>query len=673
MIINSVRRAKRSYCGHGGAIRSAGEVRASAPIRALVAVIAALLAVQFMPVAAYADGINAQIISGPSAVPFADMYGASLAAPDRYTAAALLLGYSPETISSWDDDTRAKLSNEQTGGQFYYFAENSVQNYFDATEHTGIFKTFLDYVGGTFWNIAQSLYGNNLWAALYTSEELAAAASDLSSILDGGNIGGGGSGGGDTETGTFHLQFTDSGVTLKFNRYYLYQNTVYYPNALDVGGNTTSRSVPDVVYKLTNSNVLTLLQDTTLKVYIWGSDSFSGGGNGSTNLSVMITDDDPVVTTREITYNNQTWTTQVYTWTYHAGKRYYYRNSGSVTSGDGFIYTSSDIPANNSFTTITANLPPTGNGTNVPYYMGAAGGGGDPVVPPTNWPDEPSAPSPPELPEPGTNPTVTPAPWSPVLNPTFDFDLNITTDPTSSDLIDWVQKIYFELKAFHRDAHDWANDFGGGFTKVVQAVNSASSQLYSQLLVIDSSIHDEGLRIRNYMYQMFHWLKDQLDFQNNSFDDNNIVYWLKRIWSKLGSGDINLRPTDPTTEPENWWDWLVKAIQNFLIGLAATSSELISEIADIASQVMHEFPFSIPWDIAAILAALATSPITPKFTFVIPAVEGWWSDVQFVIDLSPFDTAAETIRLMEKLLFTGFLIWKSKDLLDFMDVTKWFN
>ena len=302
-----------------------------------------------------------------------------------------------------------------------------------------------------------------------------------------------------------------------------------------------------------------------------------------------------------------------------------------------------------------------------------SGEGGTTVVPPSNWPEEPSAPTPPELPEPGTNPTVNPTPWQPIIDlPDFSFDLTVTTAPDNDEVIDWLKKIYYELRNFHSDARSWFAEISEGFDDVVSAVNSASSQIYSQLLVIDDHLRTEFQNTRNYLYRLFHWLAKQIDFQTDPYNDSNVIYWLKQIWSKLGGG-INTRPTDPTTEPENWWDWLIRAIQNFLIGLAATSSDLISEFADLISQVMHQFPFSIPWDIAAILGALAAAPITPRFVITIPTVEGWWETFDFVIDMAPFDTAAAVIRTMEKLVFVGFLIWKSKDLLDFMDATKWFN
>lgn len=659
MIINVVRRTMRSYCGHGCAIRGAGEVRASAPIRVLVAVIAALLAVQFMPVAAYADSIDAQIISGPSAVPFADMYGASIAAPDRYTAAAILLGHSPEDISSWDDDTRAKLSNEQTGGRFYYFAENSVQNYFDATEHTGIFKTFLDYVGGTFWNIAQSLYGNNLWAALYTSDEYAAAASDLSSILAGENIGGGGSGGGSGDADTI----TWDTLVLDEKQGDVYNSGNWYP----ISSYTVTAHLDSTLRTAINSDL------NTYKHYFVYLD-FHNGNSTKYTATIMLAN----VDTSQLYFDPTPSSSQLGSLRCPSSgnlryKEYYARTGSSYDITVNHNAKTIDIyfpdGARTYSSTTSASVWNLGNGHGFALSRGVT----TPVVPPTNWPDEPSAPSPPDLPEPGTNPTVTPTPWAPVISPTFDFDLNITTEPTTNDLIDWVKKIYYELRNFHSDAQDWFDEVGKGIESLVDAIDDAEEQIYGELQTIDETVRDEGQKIRDYMYQMFHWLKDQLDFQNNSFDDNNIVYWLKRIWSKLGNGDINLRPTDPTNDPDDWWDWLVKAIQNFLIGLAATSTELISEIADLASQVMHEFPFSIPWDIAAVLAALSTAPVTPVFTVTVPAISGWWNTFDFVIDLHPFDGAAETIRLMEKLLFTGLLIWKSKELLEFMDVTKWFD
>lgn len=660
MIIEAVRRTTRTDCGHGCVIRRAGEARASAPIRALVAVFVALLSVHFMSGTAYADSVNAEIISGPSVVPFADMYGASIAAPDRYTAAAMLMGYGPESISGWDDDVKSKLSNAGTGGQFYVFANNSVQNYFDITEHTGIFQDFFNFVGGAFWNTAQSLYGNNLWAALYTPAELASAKADLERVLSGEDIGGGSGGGSGGVAPNFPLTVTlepgEKTKTTVTNEFWFYfGNRIYTNDVSKIQVNlTNSIQLPSgdfdmfVVVYPSNSN------NTPAKIHIF----LIPVGEGEIRTENGLTG---VYLKSKVTYYRKyeqtvpsgtpySFTDHVLTFSYDISGAAFWSVSGSV----GYISNAAET-----------------NGSTRGFFFSSVNA--EPVVPPTNWPDEPSAPTPPELPEPGTDPIVTPTPWAPVISPTFDFDLNITTEPNSNDLIDWVKKIYFELRSFHTDAQDWFDEVGKGIDGVVKAVDDAQKQIYSELQTIDDTLRDEGQKIRDYMYQMFHWLKDQLNFQNDTFNDSNIVYWLKRIWSKLGNGDINVRPTDPTTDPTGVWDWLIKLIQNFLIGLASSANDLISEMADLVSQVMHEFPFSIPWDIAAFLAAFAAAPITPDVDVTIPAIEGWWGETVISIDLSPYDTAAAAVRAMEKILFAAFLAWKSKDLLEFMDVTKWFN
>ena len=615
------------------------------PGRVLLVALLSMLVVFFAPISAFADTINAEVISGPSEVPVLDMYGASIAAPDRYTAAALLMGYGPEAISGWGDDVKAKLSNEGTGGQFYVFANNSVQNYFDVTEHTGIFQDYFNFTGGAFWNVAQSLYGNNLWAALYYDGELVLAKADLERVLAGEDIGGGSTQ--DGEYFVYDFKSDDpafSGVT-----------SVYVPKSVfNFHGNKLNADTikSGAVEFLSGSN-------GSLQGRIWffsNSDNPEIYPNPNKNLYTSI-----IVT--NATYWNQT---NVVSFTPEIQGSALYLSSNSVIH----VYDNSVKEGN-----YTCNLIIGSQTIANAVFSGqvGGGGGGDPVVPPTNWP-EPETPEPPELPEPGDPVVEPPDPYEPSTGPTFIWNFTNTSEPTdTSNLLEWIKKIFYELKAIHSDLKIWFENLGTAITDGFEAMDNACGQIYDVITENTDELKNQFQALKTYLKQLFNWLGEKMNFQASGYDDTSVIYWLKRIWSKLGNGDINVRPTDPTTDPTGVWDWLIKLIQNFLIGLASSANDLISEMADLVSQVMHQFPFSIPWDIAAFLAAFAAAPITPDVDVTIPAIEGWWGETVISIDLSPYDTAAAAVRAMEKILFAAFLAWKSKDLLEFMDVTKWFN
>lgn len=618
--------------GHGGAYVRKREVRALAYVCSPMAFIVALLAVLLVPNIALADS---SVIWGPSAIPNAEN-GIVVNAPDRYRAAAVALGYGDDAYSAWSDDVKAKLSNESTGGRFYQFAQ-LFGKFDDMLGNDNPITAVISAVGNSFWAIAETLYGDDIWIAGYSSQLIAGAASDLSSILSGDSVGGGGTGVDgdywvfDFKANTGNLQniktvyvskeyITFSGDLLGFDSVIMsgcIKFSSYNPSYNTIGGSAFNLcSDPSLTTEVTDG-VYSLVQSHSGSYF----SSLSGG-----SWSVDKIEDDSLYVhwasgDRNLTYK------------YDYGSKFV----SMATNNVGVLISS----------------------------------GSEPIVPPTNWPDVPAAPSPPDLPEPGTDVPVEPTPWVPVISPTFDFDLNITTEPTSNDLIDWVKKIYFELRSFHSDEQDWFDEVGKGIDGLVDAINDAQEQIYDELQTIDETLRSEGQKIRDYMYQMFHWLKDQLNFQNDSFNDSNIVYWLKRIWGKLGDGDVNVRPVDPTVDPPAWWEWLNKMLDSLLDGLVGVFNELLGGTGDLLEEVIHQFPFSIPWDIAAFLTALAAAPVTPVFDIVIPAVDGWWSQITFHIDLSPYNTTAATVRLMTKLVFAGFLAWKSRELLDMMDVTKW--
>lgn len=73
------------------------------------------------------------------------------------------------------------------------------------------------------------------------------------------------------------------------------------------------------------------------------------------------------------------------------------------------------------------------------------------------------------------------------------------------------------------------------------------------------------------------------------------------------------------------------------------------------------FPFCIPWDLYALLSALAADPVAPSFQwrFYLPNL----IDQTITIDLAAFDTVAQIVRTMELLAFCVGLAFETRNLI----------
>ena len=71
--------------------------------------------------------------------------------------------------------------------------------------------------------------------------------------------------------------------------------------------------------------------------------------------------------------------------------------------------------------------------------------------------------------------------------------------------------------------------------------------------------------LENYMWKCFQWLSKQFDFSFDApeYDDSSILSWLKKIYSKMGTG-IRSKPVDPVVDPVGAWNWLEQLIQGIL-------------------------------------------------------------------------------------------------------------
>lgn len=635
----------------------------------LVLVACLFLAELFMPISAYAQNAGfgyGEIVYGPVANSVGGKYTTDImvVAANNYDAAAYTLGYSRSQVGALELTQRAKMSDPNYGGRFYEYAQ--------LFKHPPKDTEFdLDNPLAKIWDMYNAVYGNeNLWFAGYSQVLHDGAKYDFETILNGGNVEGGGSGGsGENE------EYVEFYGTTPYGQMFITPSsgvpTEYYPASqisacIRVGKDST-----------TYNNMLTRYNEGFTYFYALPANMYRGSltyDYRSVSTLIQSNVELDILVQQSGTNNNK----PAYTYQIKGvstGKIYYYyywQQNITVSSSQLIVGPSATSQSQENISASNYNDSSRQFGAlwvGGPYDI--TGGGG--VVPPDgDWPeDEPDAPEPPELPTP-TDPTIEPPdPYQPTSGNTYIWNSTNVTEPADlTSITDWLSKIFQQLKAMQTDFNSWLQNLSNGQSNIRQAIDNAASQIYGAVNGLQSAISLEFSSLKTYLKGLFEWLSDSMQYENAGYDDSSVIYWLKRIWAKGGNG-VNTRPVDPTTDPGGAWDWLLRLIENLTLNMAASLSDAVSELGDLLSQVITQFPFSIPWDIALFLTALASPPVTPQFTVSIPEIEGWWEQVDFVIDLSPYDTMAATVRTMEKIIFAGFLAWKSKELLSFMDPSTW--
>lgn len=659
--------------GHGRA-RHVPPVRRHVP-RVAMSALMALLVFCIMPVLALADeGMGydwgllgtgygyGEVVYGPVADKNENqriVKTIGVVAANNYDAAAYALGYSREQVGSLDLVQRSKMSDPNYGGRFYEFAQ-----LFGNPDPDVVF-----------WYVYYALYGyENVWTATYDDDLYSGAKADFKTIYDGGEVGEGTESQEPEVTGSYTKFVLDasriatnwpSNATVK-----VYENANLYSYSEYTKDAFLSRIGKSLTVELNTQTFNTLKSqsanyDILISAKTYWPNQNGGYGYGTTDLVFSRFTPDTYTMIEDSNGYNVTSTTYVYyDPSYSLGKFYLDASSGNIVLRD----IGNDTNVNWTYLGRSNNtVGPFGWFRNGAYVMPNS-----PNPPDGDWPEnEPDAPEPPELPTP-TDPTIEPPdPYQPTTGNTYIWNTTNVTEPTDlTSITDWLSKIFQQLKAMQTDLNSWLQNLSNGQTSIRQALDNAASQIYGAVNGLQSAISLEFSSLKTYLKGLFEWLSDSMQFENAGYDDSSVIYWLKRIWAKGGNG-VNTRPVDPTTDPDGAWDWLLRLIQNLTLNLAASLSDAVSDLGDLLSQVITQFPFSIPWDIALFLTALASPPVTPKFTLSIPEIEGWWEQVDFVIDLTPYDTMAATVRTMEKIIFAGFLAWKSKELLSFMDPTTW--
>lgn len=227
-----------------------------------------------------------------------------------------------------------------------------------------------------------------------------------------------------------------------------------------------------------------------------------------------------------------------------------------------------------------------------------------PVYPDYPSPTTPDPPTPPDVPNPGPGPTVTPT------------DNPSNTSTTTVDLTPILEMLRI------------INANIDGFESMMAAhADYVQTVLYA-------------------MYQSFNgWLANisqQLDDWGNALLDElrTANGWLRGIYYKRDTGSGPNTP-DPVLNPTGYGDWWSNLIQK-LLGMLP---DAVTDFVDALRGLSGVFPFSIPWDVSAILGLLSHEPVTPVFDVPLPTIGADGVTVVPVhVDCSAWDGVAGLVR-----------------------------
>lgn len=551
------------------------------------------------------------IVWGPNVVGPDDL-GVMVNTYDKYVAAFSVVtqNLSGVGIGEMDSDMKAQLSNPQTGGAFYTFAQKFTNNNIYLPWYNS------DYFFGSVGHVAQSFYSGlvslyyspeEIFVATYTAGELRDAQRDLLVILDGVSIGSG-----DTSSDKF--------IVSPIGSYYHHSRTEAYlePPYVGIGSCSVEFSYVTNPSSLGLKYFALVIPSDNYRKF--GETSISSIGGISVRLFASATPITVDFTKTEmvlpVTYDCLvSSSSNIYYW-----EKFNLSGWGTRDSTNHTIDFSRDTVLG--FTGV--KLKDSGKneyfipgGTVVgkvlrTYYLSSTLSGT--VIPPSNWPDAPDTPTPepPEVPEP---PAVTP--------------------PEIPDI---------------------------DFTPDIQGILDAMAEHCRH---IRTQIQQSFESLESYLYGLFNWLADRFSYAVEPFDDKNLLYWLKRIYSRLGRGG-NSKPADPVTDPLGFGDWLDTLFTNFLTALF----DLFPGVAQAVGTLATKFPFSLPFDIGLLITSLVAEPVVPQFDLPLYTVDSGGVGVEGAIvsvDMTPFDSAWGAVRIFETMSFTAVLMGRTKDFMEVLE------
>lgn len=654
------------------------------------------------PCGAFALSPNDQgVLWGPTSLGGGNS-GIVVSATNNFDAALWAIGRWNTKIQL-DNPKFAMLSNEGTGGHFYelasYFhsyAEVGTPNWPNAAAVEGY---------------AISLGPDNVWLASVPLSLISDARRDYNTVLNGGSLGGGGAVTGDVLvfSGVPHYSVNSSnkyGIRVPSysttNDLYRYvgSSSDWESESFRFVGNPLTVSWPAAVLETSDFLTRFPLSEydywlaftfntsgvmTTWEVWAGKNPSITYGSNtvgaaGSQYVSNVTFSEYAKLSQSSL--RDTSWPTAHYAY-----------DGGTLT----FSGLSSDSFGSISLTSSTTSGSLSASSIRQILHVGGFGGGGGgdnnwPTDDPTPTPDPPEVPGPsddpvvepdpPDLPNPVTYPVsdpYTPDP-DPPANPVVTYDPNPTGEPT--DYRPWLNAILVLLRKINTTLSDGFGDLRGWLTNhcdhIREQIHSDSVDLglHVQTAIqngfisferwlqgtfsgyfldeIDYLLGENFRELEGYLYDLFDWLASQFDFTfgGTSYDDSSVIYWLRRIYARLGGGAPNPGDDGTVDDGFDWWAWLLGLITDALGGVV---TDLVGDIGGFLSEIAQKFPFSIPADIVLYLSLLDAPRETPVFTFVIPAIQGSWDSWEIEIDLSPYDDALSIVRSMV-LIWWGFVL-----------------
>ena len=583
-------------------------------------------------------------------------------APDKFSAAVYAVGGNPVDL---DSTKKALLSNASTGGDFYTFSSLFV--------NLGGSFDYPSWMGGAEKSIYRSyegMYGeDNVYVAAFTPAQQYGASSDYGVIAGGGNIGGGSGGG-------------VGGNVIHVNGYYLYPLQDWMPSNYD--WKQQYIAVPDAKYAQLVSGysspvvfaTVTARPSTTagrlVSVLAVDADCYGDWleqipgteGTGSDYVyqyRLAFSDSNGIITTRpnhRIIFNYSVTTT-----TTIDGKSCYDLTNASVSSNSNIGRINNGSYPNQ----MAFNYWPI-------IQRWSADLSSNPSVPETNWPvDDNVASTPPDIPEP-QEPVIDnqPAQPTPETTPVYPTYTTVTVNNFTADLQGILDAM--DEHCIHLQNAIWwnFNQFWQKLsTKLTNDFATMRTFLSQQFSWIVSSIDSMFESLKDYLEDLAEWLRDELNYtiSGASYDDNTLLSWLKKIYYKLGNGNVSTKPVDPNANPDGVGDWISQLLANLFTALDDLAGGLLTSLATLIGGLVTKFPFSIPWDVAAILGLLVATPQAPNFDVPVYVFNGTQL-VQagtYEIDLDAWTPYLTGIHMMIKVSFILFLLLKTKDFMSIME------
>lgn len=588
-----------------------------------------------------------QIIYGPLDFQFPDYTEREIGviAPNRYDAVLVALDsfYLKPQITA---DMFAKLSNESTGGNFYKLAQE-----FETPEPEGsIFNP-------GFWTTAIGLYGaDNCWYAECDLSLFSLAKQDLETILNGGDlegdvanqvlqkdldlygvIGDKGLSGGSVIGDVLSISFSNayySQLLSSFNK----KDLTYAISFLYYGVDSNSSSSYFEVYA--SSSPIT---------YSYKEYSSTNIGNNTYTIYELTIESSTNLFLGNNALNSSTFNDT------NTNKKVFYRYHNGVAYRKIIGFYSS---------VLFAGPPPPTQWPEDPEPDPPT----PPEVPDPEPPSEPEEPvyGTPELPNPGgpTFPTQDPDP----TDPTFTVDLQGVLDAMAAHCKHIRDAMYSNVSDLYTAlSGDLDLEFSATRELMASVCNSINDNLSDQFSWLGGYVHQDIVWLANYLKSLAEWLASQLSFDVSSpaYDDSSVVSWLKKIWSKLGSG-VRARPVDPVSDPVGTGSWLETLIRNLITALTDLFPDIFSGLSDGVEALTKKFPFSVPWDIAAVLVLLVAPAETPEFDVPVFAVQrdGSIENVgDYHLSLQFLDDVMPAVRLMFEIAWAVYLLVHVKDLM----------